>query len=199
MTQTDSDAPRGHMILIALVALTASLAGIANRFVSDDQPILLQNPAVAGLAHWRDWFTHPFWPAPYPPDLYRPLTTMLLAMQHVLGGGAPIVFRIVSYALYVAASLAVWKLARRMLAPPFALSAALLFAAHPLHVEAVALAVGQSELTVAMLTVGASILYWQARTNGELSFRDWTILGAMYLGASLIKEQGVVLPAFLIV
>src|SRR3569833_716016 len=177
MTQTDSDAPRGHMILIALVALTASLAGIANRFVSDDQPILLQNPAVAGLAHWRDWFTHPFWPAPYPPDLYRPLTTMLLAMQHVLGGGAPIVFRIVSYALYVAVSLAVWKLARRMLPPAFALAAALLFAAHPLHVEAVALAVGQSELAVAILTNTTTNHKRQTHANGELSFRDWAILG----------------------
>jgi hypothetical protein len=33
------------------------MAGAANRFVSDDQPITVQNPAIARLAHCRDWFT----------------------------------------------------------------------------------------------------------------------------------------------
>ena len=49
--------------------------------------------------------------------------------------------------------------------------AAALFAVHPVHVEAVANVVGQSELLVAVGVLGATILYLRDRREGPLRAR----------------------------
>jgi hypothetical protein len=74
----------------------------------------------------------------------------------------------------------------------------LLFAAHPVHVEAVAPAVGQSELVVGLVAVMMTIAYLDRRRAGPLALRDWALLGGLYAVASLSKEHGLVLPGLLL-
>ena len=112
-----------------------------------------ENANVQSIGNVGHLFTSPFWPRPFSPDLYRPLTSLLLAVQYTIGVGDPLIFRVVSYVLYTAVSVNVYLLARRLVAEPFAFGAALLFAAHPVHVKAVALGVGQSELAVALIAL----------------------------------------------
>jgi tetratricopeptide (TPR) repeat protein len=183
---------------VAAVALVASAAGILNLFAFDDVHLIQGNVRVHSLANWREILTTPFWPPPFSQDLYRPLTSLLLALQHGLGGGDPIIYRLVSYALYAACSVAVLAVARLWLAPGASLVAALLFAAHPVHVEAVALGVGQSELLVGLLAMVMVLRYVRARRLGALTPREMGILAALYAAASLSKEQGLVLPALLL-
>lgn len=174
------------------------MVGIGNAFAYDDVKLIQENVRLHSTATWAEIFRSPFWPPPYQPDLYRPLTAWLLSLQHLFGAGEPTVFRVVSYVLYAVVSLGVLRLASRIMPTNVAWGIALLFAAHPVHVEAVALAVGQAELVVALLTVSAVCLYVDRRRDGFLSVTDWTILVAMYLAASLFKEQGLLLPAVII-
>ena len=185
--------------VVAVVALAASLAGLRNGWVQDDVVLILQNARMHGLANWQVLVTSSFWPPPWSEDLYRPLTALLLAAQYDLGGGEPLVFRAVSYLLHAAASVAVLALAARLVPPLPALAAALLFAAHPVHVEAVALAVGQNELLVGLLAALMTAHYLHCRrAAGALRYRDWALLGAGYVAASLAKETGLVLPGLLL-
>lgn len=184
--------------LVAAVALAASLAGLSNDFVQDDTYLIRDNLRIHDLANWRAILTSPYWPPPFSQDLYRPLTALLLGFEFVIGGGDPAVFRLVSYGLYAAASTGVFLLARRLLPRPVALGAALVFAAHPVHVEAVALAAGQNELVVGLLAVTMTVRYLDRRRGDGLGARDWGGLGILYLAASLLKEQGLLLPAFLL-
>ncbi len=108
------------------------------------------------------------------------------------------VFRIVSMLLYAATSLAVLHLGARLLPWRYALGAALLFAAHPVHVEAVALGVTQNELVVGLIACLMVIRYLDQRRSGALASRDWIGLGVLYLIASLFKETGLMLPALLL-
>src|ERR1043165_2384872 len=101
---------------------------------------------VQDLSRVQTILTAPYWPLPGPQDLYRPLTSLFHALQFIVGDGSPMVFRVVSYSLYALASVAVFFLARQLTSSRPSLVAALVFAAHPVHVEAVALAVGQAEL-----------------------------------------------------
>ena len=145
---------------IIVVALVACVAGIGNELAQDDIYLIRDNANVHSLANVGEMFRSPFWPAPFSPDLYRPLTSLLLAVQYQIGVGDLLIFRVVSYALYAAVAVNVYLLARDLLPRGFALGAALLFAAHPVHVEAVALGVGQSELVVALIAAhhGAAVL-----------------------------------------
>jgi hypothetical protein len=123
----------------------------------------------------------------------------------VLGAGEPWIFRVVSYALYALAAVLVFEVARRLTARPIALGIAALFAADPLHVEAVALAVNQGELIVAC-AAAASVLLYVDRRRAEhepgaarrLRPRDWLWLCVLYAVAALAKENGFVLPALLV-
>ncbi len=185
---------------VALVALLASVMGLANGFVQDDAVLLGESDRLHGLSHWRDLLTGPYWPPPHARDLWRPLTSLLLATEHGFGGGAPWLFRLVSLALFVAVAVLVWRLATRLLPWNAALLAGLLFAAHPVHVEAIALAVGQAELLVALFGMLMLLRYLDRRRAGvDLSARDWVWMGLLYLAACLSKEHGVVLPALVLV
>ena len=186
--------------MVCAVAIVASIAGILNAFTQDDLSILVGSARLHGFDALRDILTLPYWPPPAAPDLYRPVASLLLAAQYALGAGAPIVFRIVSYALYAVASVGVYRLALRMMPASIALVVALIFAAHPVHVEAVALAVTQNELIVGALAALVTSLYLVRRRSddGTLSIRDWAIVGISYAIAGFSKEQGLLLPAFLI-
>jgi 4-amino-4-deoxy-L-arabinose transferase-like glycosyltransferase len=189
--------PRAVLLLIA-VALAAVLAGLGNDFTQDDLRLIYENGRVHGLGRWREILGSPYWPPPWNQELYRPVVSLLHAIQYALGGGEPLLFRLVSYLLYVLTAVAVLRLAGRLAPAPIALLAALLFAAHPVHVEAVALAVGQSELLVALLALVMTILYLDRRRDGGLRPVDWLVLGALYVVASMTKEQGLLIPALLL-
>jgi hypothetical protein len=189
---------RTAIIAVVAVALAASLAGLANAFVYDDVIMIQLNERVRGLSHWRQLLTSPYWPPPWNQEHYRPLTSLLFAAQYGLGAGFPLIFRITSYLLYAGAAAGVFLLGARLLPRHIALGAALLFAAHPVHVEAVAPAVGQSELVVGIVAIVMTILYLDRRRAGPLALRDWGVLGVLYALASLSKEHGLVLPALLL-
>jgi hypothetical protein len=184
--------------LIFLI-VAASISGIGNQFAQDDFPIILKNPAVHDLLHSYQLFAQPYWPKPFTPDLYRPLAVLSYAIQWAVGGGSPLLFRICSYALYALVTLAVFRLARLLLPFVAAFAAAALFAVHPVHVEAVAMAVNQGELWVALLGCLAVVLYLRARAEGgSLPLRTELSLTALYLVACFFKENALVLPGLLV-
>lgn len=187
-------------LAVVAVAVAASVLCLANQFTLDDAGLILGTERLHGLARWKEILTSPYWPPPYAQDLYRPLTSLMLALQYQLGGGDPGLFRVVSVLLYAGASLAVLHLAWRLLSPALALATALLFAAHPVHVEATVLAVAQGELVLALLGAVMVARYLDRRRSaaGTLSPGDWLLLGGLYLIACLTKEQGLLLPALLL-
>ena len=126
--------------LVAL-CLASTVTGLGNKFAQDDMPVIERNPVVHTLSEPLTFFTQSYWPKPFPPALYRPLATTAFAVQWVAGGGSPVVYRITSIAMYAAAGLALYYLAGLLLPPLLAWLVAALFMVHPVHVEAVAVAV----------------------------------------------------------
>jgi hypothetical protein len=184
--------------IVAAVAVGASLAGVANDFVFDDVPQVVENFRVHDLSRIGEILTSPYWPPPFAPELFRPVASITAALQYVIGAGSPTTFRVVSYLLYALAAVGVYSLATRLLPRRIALGVGVLFAAHPVHVEAVALAVNQGELIVGWTATAATILYVDRRRTGGLAARDWTILGVLFAIAALSKENGFVVPGLLL-
>ena len=156
---------------IALLAIGASVDSLPNIFVQDDIPVVLKNLDNHSLNEPWTAFTRPYWPKPFSPDLYRPLMSLGLAAQWVAGGGSPVVFRVTSILLYAASAVAFFWLAAILLPIEAAWVAAALFAVHPVHVEAVAVAVNQGELIVGLIAALWVGLYVRARRRGDLDTR----------------------------
>jgi hypothetical protein len=187
--------------LVALIVLSigSTFTCISNTWVQDDLPIIRGNLLVHTLAHPWVLFGQAYWPWPYPQDLYRPLTMISFAVQWVVGGGHEPTFRVVSILLYLGATFAVYRLALRCLGPGAAWVAAAWFAVHPVHVEAVAVAVNQAELVVAILLSLLVAAYLDRRRSGAPLTKRWMALIVVgYLAAMLFKENGAMLPAFLV-
>ena len=186
------------MLSLAAIGILATATGIQNSYAQDDLPLILGNETIHSLASpWR-FVVEPYWHDPFPPALYRPLATAMHAMQWAAGDGNPLTFRVTSAALLIGTGLAFFGLASLLLPRALAWSAAALFLAHPVHVEATALAVNQGELAVAALLCLATASYVRARRQGALGAGVIAGISTCYLAASLFKENGLVLPGLLL-
>jgi hypothetical protein len=197
-----ADDPRNWTPLalaIAALALLASVTSLGNGFAYDDRWIIVENLRAHSLhAPWK-FFAETYWPTVRGAALYRPLTILLYATQWKLGGGSPLIFHLVSVALYVIACVLVFWLALQILPRTAAWVAAALFAVHPVHVEAVGNVVGQAELWTAVLMIGAVALYVRDRRSGlDLERRSAVAIVALFVAGMLIKENAIVLPALLV-
>lgn len=183
---------------VALLALISSISGIRNGFTYDDRYIVEMNPAMHDLAHWWRVFSTSYWPRDWGGDGYRPLTILFFKLEYALGRGSPIPFHATNIVLYVVTAVMVLVVARAMLPLWAAWIVAALFAVHPVHVEAVANVVGQSELLVAAAILPAVWLYLRDRASGPLRTKTAFGIGLLYLIGCFSKEHAIVLPALLV-
>jgi hypothetical protein len=183
---------------VAALALAASLTSIVNQFTYDDKYIVEHNPVMRTLHGWWHVFQNSYWPREWGGDGYRPLTILAIKIEWMLGGGQPALFHGVNIALYAIVSVLVLAIAKRMMPLWAATLCAALFAVHPVHVEAVANIVGQSELLVASFTLGAVLLYLRDRQRGALRTTTILQIAVLYAAACFSKEHGIVLPALLL-
>jgi len=199
-------------LLVALAAVLPFLGTLGNQPVLDDGWAALDNPLVWKLGNVGRIFQELYGYAGDPTvrGPYRPLTTLSYALNWAVHGRWTPGFHVVNVALHALASLMVLAVARRLFkaaveagasAPAGAWSvqrrerpallAALLFAVHPCHVEAVATIFGRTEPLSALFALGA---LWLA-----LGWREgrWRLPAAvLVLSAGVLsKEIALVTPA----
>lgn len=177
-------------LALAAAALLAHGAGLAGGFVWDDQMIITENPATRDLSQLgRVLLSADQW-APY----YRPLNRASYLLDYQLWGMRPLGFHAVNLALLLACVLALHALARRLLpgaAGP--LVAALLFAVHPLSVEAVAFVSARNNL-FAILFALLSLAWFLDAAREERMPRAWLSGAALLLGLLSKEPALMVLP-----
>jgi protein O-mannosyl-transferase len=188
----------GMWVSVISLALAASVSGITNGFAFDDVHIIVRDNRTHSLAHWWQLFAHSYWPLDKGGDLYRPVTMLGFALQWALGGGAPLLFHVVSIVLYAIVCAVFLGILLELLPTTAAWLGAALFAVHPLHVEAVGNIVGQAELLAALFILVALLIFLRARRRGKVSVRDACVIVLLYLLGCLSKEHAIVLPLLLI-
>ncbi|MCB9896375.1 MAG: hypothetical protein H6825_00090 [Planctomycetes bacterium] len=174
-------------LLVLIAALAATWPALQGDFLYDDQHYLVDNPAVSGEA---SPLTTPLGDPSQ--GLYRPLTVLSWRVQYA-GPDDPGPLRAGNVLLHVLAALLLLGLAADLGLPRSAgLLAALLFAVHPAHAEAVAWVTGRAELLAAVLVLAAWRLHLRPGILGAL--------GAAVLAglAVLAKENAVAAPALLV-
>jgi len=192
---TRNDLARGLLVVVAAVVPFAR--GLTNAFVWDDRGVIVRRLGPAGCSGLGDVWRQPYWGQGFGPrDTYRPLSLSLLYLERQAFGEDPAPYRVISLVLHAAVSLLVLAVLGRLAGARVGLASALLFAAHPVHVEAVAMGYGQLELVAALFVLAAVGLYARARCDGV---RPWpfALAVACAAAAACSKESALLLPALL--
>jgi hypothetical protein len=177
---------------VVLVALAVVAPSLANGFAYDDIPVISQNDDVIGSATPAHLLGQPYWVG----RLYRPLTIWMWSLEWRVGGGSPLAFHALNAVLAAATALLLLLVARAWMPPWAALLSALLFAVHPVHVEATATGVGQSELLMTVLSLAAVLALQRTVSTGVTALRAAALV-MLAIAAPLAKEQGFALPVLL--
>ena len=195
------------LLLPLAVALACALPSLAPGFIHDDHRLIEQNRLVQEAGRLPEILTRGYWTVDerQVPNLYRPVTILSFALNRRVTGEGALGFRIVDLALHLLVVGLVYAVARRMIpAPPEALPdakalrgvgtavplvAALLFAAHPVHTEALGLVVGRSELLMALFTLLALRFFLDGRRGAALLMLPLALFS---------KESGIAAPFLLL-
>ncbi|MDX2262952.1 MAG: hypothetical protein SFU84_14765 [Gemmatimonadales bacterium] len=183
--------------LVVAVAVATASPVLRNELTQDDVPLVREDARIHDLGNIREILTTPFWPEAGATGHHRPMMTLTLALEWAMGGGAIVTYKVMSLTLHAAAALALLILALELLPVGWAVAAALAFAVHPVHVEAVAVAINQGELIIGLSYTLLLAWYVRFRRTRIPTWRDQSIIGVTILLATLYKETGVVLPALL--
>jgi hypothetical protein len=185
------------MLLVFLLASGLYANTIPNGFTFDDHSIVERNVLVRGVRRIPKIWRQGYWHEGKMVRQYRPVTLTTYAIEYAIHGLRPAGFHLVNVLLHALASCVVLALAARLGAPPAgALLAGVLFAAHPIHTDAVAGVVGRAEILSALGFLGGLLFWFRYRERGNAT--DLLgLLAAFAIGIGS-KEQAVTLPVALL-
>lgn len=134
-------------------------------------------------------------------DGFRPITSLLYRTEWLAGLGNVGLYHLTSILLHAAATWLVFVLARRFGAAKWvAFGAALLFGAHPVHVEAVAYVSGRPDLLATLFALASLLLATSAPVCAPGGCRNWRVWPAygLFALAALSEEVALVTPFVLV-
>jgi len=174
---------RRELVVVFLAAVLLYLPTAWYGYVQDDRAIIVSNPAAHSVGAALGAFDEPYWPRESGAGLYRPVTILSFAIDWTLSGGRPGWLHLMNAFWHGVVTVLLVLVLMRWLPLLAAAGAGLVFAWHPVHVEAVASIVGRAELLAAAGILGAVLA---AR-------RGWW-LGAVLCAALAMfsKEHGVI-------
>jgi len=180
------------LVVAAVAVVYANALGAA--FVWDDLYLVVGNPAIKQLAHVPGLFWSDLFPAGIDSGYYRPLQALTYAVDYAFWGLNPAGFHLTNVVLHAATAVLLYRVGVRVLgSATAALAAALLFAVHPLHVEAVTYVAGRSDPLAALCLLVAVLGFLRGDARG----RGLSV--AAYVCALLAREAAFVLPLLLVV
>ena len=120
------------------LAVLVSLPILLNTWVHDDITVIATNDQLHHAGSLWKVFTQSYWPPPYRPDLYRPLSSLLFGLEWIAGGSRPIVARFGSITLFAGVTSALVALSTRVTGRQWAAClVGVWFAVQPVHSEAI--------------------------------------------------------------
>ena len=146
------------MGLAAAAAAMVYLPSLGNSFALDDGPVVQRNPAAHAVGPALHAFDQPYWPPENGAGQWRPLVILSFAVDWQLSGGSTVWLHAANVAWHAAATALLVPILAAYVPLAAALAGALVFAVHPVHVEAVANLVGRAEPIAACFLFAALLL-----------------------------------------
>ena len=181
---------RQAALAAGLLAAAVAAPSIRNGFVADDRWVIVERHFLKQPPSFGALLREPYWPAGFGGVMWRPAVLASYALDYRLGG-SPRLFHGVNVLWAGLAAALLTLLACRLADPVTGLVAGLLFAVHPVHVEAVANVVGRAEL-MAAAGYAAALLCAVAAARRRIYLVGVALAAAF---AIVSKEHVATLPA----
>ena len=158
-----------YFIIIVFIIITYENS-LSNDFAFDDNHAIINNNDVVSNSDYYSILKHDIWGK----DLlavdshrsYRPLLVMLFKVLYQYYGLSSKAFRIVSILLHAISSCLVYHLILVIYNDSnIAIGSSLLFATHPIHVEAVSCVVNMAEALHCIFYIVAYLIFWKSVTT----------------------------------
>jgi protein O-mannosyl-transferase len=213
--------------VITFISFAVYFNALSCGFVYDDMAQVLENPWIRDVQYVPEMFgksVSGFVAGSAPVNYYRPLMHLIYLVNYYLFGLTPRGFHLVNILFHAGNSILVFVLATRLLkgpspeecggAPPlhvsrstisdsrfFAFLAALLFAVHPIHTEAVTWVAGLPDVSFTFFFLLSFWFYMRFREGVVRAYKpagDYLLSLASFAIATFLKEPALTLPFVLI-
>uniref|UniRef100_UPI003AAD8A30 protein O-mannosyl-transferase TMTC3 n=1 Tax=Centroberyx gerrardi TaxID=166262 RepID=UPI003AAD8A30 len=165
-------------------------------FVFDDVSAILDNKDLRPSTPLRNLFLNDFWGTPMAEERshksYRPLTVLTFRLNYLFSELSAASYHLLNVVLHAVVCVLFLRVCRLFLDKTSSLVAALLFAVHPIHTEAITGVVGRAELLSSIFLLAAFLAY--TRSTGADHSIVWTPIAltvVLVAAATLCKEQGI--------
>jgi hypothetical protein len=191
-------------VAVAVCAIVPHVLALWNGFAMDDIYIIVWNPLVHAIGGVARAFAAPYWPPDFGGQMYRPLPLATYAIDWAIAGARPAWAHAWNLLWHAGVTIAVTALTLHTTyhaprttdrtphphhAPRTALVAGLIFAVHPVHVEAIANVIGRAELLAAL---GVCLAVYAALVKDSIA---WSALA--FVAGLMSKENAVVAPVLI--
>ncbi|KAJ8261932.1 hypothetical protein GJAV_G00160150 [Gymnothorax javanicus] len=185
-----------EIFLLAGVVLGCYWNSLSCGFVFDDVSAILDNKDLRPTTPLRNLFLNDFWGTPMSEERshksYRPLTVLTFRLNYLFSELSAQSYHLLNVLLHAVVCVIFLRVCRLFLDKTFSTMAALLFAVHPIHTEAVTGVVGRAELLSSIFLLAAFLSY--TRSKGADQSIVWSPIAltvVLVAIATLCKEQGV--------
>ncbi|KAF5297988.1 hypothetical protein FQA39_LY11863 [Lamprigera yunnana] len=165
-------------------------------FVFDDISAIKDNRDLRPHTPLLNIFFNDFWGTPMHKEQshksYRPLTVLTFRWNYMFQQLEPMGYHLVNMLLHSVVCLMYFRMCSMFLPELSSFAAAMLFAVHPIHTEAVTGVVGRAETLSSIFFLAAFTLYCKSGKSKKAT--DWKCLSMAMISvatAMLCKEQGI--------
>jgi protein O-mannosyl-transferase len=196
------------IIIIMLASISVYINALSDGFVCDDNLQILKNPWLKDIKNIPDIFSKSVWSFQKETlisNYYRPLIHLIYLVNYHIFGMNPWGFHLVNILFHAAVSVLVFIIASRLLekfkspVSPWYLSApffaAMLFATHPIHTEAVTYVACLPELSFTFFYLLSLYLYIRFQEGFQ---KGYLFSLVAFFIATLCKETAITLPLIVV-
>ncbi|XP_013421827.1 transmembrane and TPR repeat-containing protein 3 [Lingula anatina] len=165
-------------------------------FVFDDVSAIKDNKDLRPETPISSLFWNDFWGTPMHKEQshksYRPLCVLTFRLNYLISGLEPMSYHLVNVLLHGIVCIMFMRMCMLFLSEKMSFVAAMMFAVHPVHTEAVTGVVGRAETLSSIFYLAAFLTY--TKCTGRKSITVWSklYLTLMFVAvAMLCKEQGI--------
>lgn len=184
-----------------LLVLTGLVVGcywnsLSCGFAFDDVSAILDNKDLRPSTPLKNLFLNDFWGTPMAEERshksYRPLTVLTFRLNYLFSELAPASYHLLNLLLHAVVCVLFLRVCRLFLDKNSSLVAALLFAVHPIHTEAVTGVVGRAELLSSIFLLAAFLAYTKSTSpDHSIVWMPIALTVGLVAAATLCKEQGI--------
>ncbi|XP_068459915.1 protein O-mannosyl-transferase TMTC3 [Clinocottus analis] len=185
-----------EMLLLTGLVVGCYWNSVSCGFVFDDVSAILDNKDLRPATSLRNLFLNDFWGTPMAEERshksYRPLTVLTFRLNYLFSELSAASYHLLNVVLHAAVCVLFLRVCRLFLDKTSSLVAALLFAVHPIHTEAVTGVVGRAELLSSIFLLAAFLAYTKSTSaDRSIVWAPIALTVVLVAAATLCKEQGI--------